>query len=134
MGKYSSSNAVPPREGRFEISGLSLKGSHISRRRRRKRYIALYAPEQNGYDYRCRSHRRRSALGRSRINVKSVNILGLQPYVDDKLKVSITDGKVSMSGNLNLQSADKDTLKVSYSGNISSRNFATIDKVNAEDL
>ncbi len=134
-GKIQFFDAVPPREGRFEISGLSLKGSHISTEKKAKADISLSMRLNKtgmitvagpiGVDPLS------ADLG---INVKSVNILGLQPYVDDKLKVSITDGKVSMSGNLNLQSADKDTLKVSYSGNILIANFATIDKVNAEDL
>ena len=134
-GKIQFFDAVPPREGRFEISGLSLKGSHISTEKKAKADISLSLRLNKtgmitvagpiGVDPLS------ADLG---INVKSVNILGLQPYVDDKLKVSITDGKVSMSGNLNLQSADKDTLKVSYSGNILIANFATIDKVNAEDL
>ena len=134
-GKIQFFDAVPPREGRFEISGLSLKGSHISMEKKAKADISLSLRLNKtgvitvagpvGVDPLSAN------LG---INVKSVNILGLQPYVDDKLKVSITDGKVSMSGNLNLQSADKDTLKVSYSGNILVANFATIDKVNAEDL
>ena len=111
-GKIQFFDAVPPREGRFEISGLSLKGSHISTEKKAKADISLSMRLNKtgmitvagpiGVDPLS------ADLG---INVKSVNILGLQPYVDDKLKVSITDGKVSMSGNLNLQSADKDTLK-----------------------
>jgi hypothetical protein len=68
------------------------------------------------------------------INVNSVNLLGLQPYVDDKLKVSITDGKVSTSGRISLQAVDKDNLKASYAGNILIANFATVDKVNGDGL
>ena len=58
----------------------------------------------------------------------------MQPYIDDKLKVSITDGKVSTSGHLSLQAVDKDNLKTSYAGNILIANFATIDKINGDGL
>jgi uncharacterized protein involved in outer membrane biogenesis len=128
-------DAVPPREGRFEIRGLSLKGEHISTERNTKANISLSLRlDKTGVVTVVGPVGIDPLSANLAINVKSMNLLGLQPYVDDKLKVSITDGKVSTSGNLSLQSADKDNLKVSFTGNILVANFATIDKVNAEDL
>jgi len=134
-GKIQFLDAVPPRGGRFDISGLSLKGQHISTERKTKANISLLLRLNKtgvitvggpvGID---------PLSANLAIDVKTVNLLGLQPYVEDKLKVSITDGKVSTSGNISLQSADKDNLKASFAGNILIANFATIDKVNGDDL
>ncbi len=134
-GKIQFFDAVPPREGRIDISGLSLKGSHISTERNTKCNVSLSLRlDKTGVVTVVGPAGIDPLSANLAINVKSVNLLGLQPYVDDKLKVSITDGKVSTSGNLNVQAADKDNLKVSFTGNILVANFATIDKVNAEDL
>jgi uncharacterized protein involved in outer membrane biogenesis len=134
-GKIQFLDAVPPRGGRFEISGLSLKGGHISTERNSKAEISLSMRVNKTGVITVAGPVGIDPLSASlAINVKSVNLLGLQPYVDDKLKVSITDGKVSTSGNLSIQAVDKDNLKASFAGNILIANFATIDKVNAEDL
>ena len=134
-GKVQFFDAVPPREGRFELRGLSLKGSHISTERNTKANISLSLRlDKTGVITVAGPVGIDPLSANLAINVKSVNLLGLQPYVDDKLKISITDGKVSTSGNLGLQAIDKDNLKVSFAGNILVANFATIDKVNAEGL
>jgi uncharacterized protein involved in outer membrane biogenesis len=134
-GKIQFLDAVPPGGGRFGISGLSLKGEHISTERNTKANISLSLRlDKTGVITVAGPVGIDPLSADLAINVKSVNLLGLQPYVDDKLKVSITDGKVSMSGNLNLQSADKDNLKTSYAGNILIANFATVDKVTGDGL
>ena len=128
-------DALPSREGRFVISGLSLKGSHISTERNTKGNVSLSLRlDKTGVITVAGPVGIDPLSANFAINVKSVNLLGLQPYVDDKLKVSITDGKVSTSGNLSLQAMDKDNLKTGFAGNILVANFATVDKVNGDGL
>jgi uncharacterized protein involved in outer membrane biogenesis len=134
-GKIQFFDALPPREGRFDIRGLSLKGSHISTERNTKANISLAMRlDKTGVITVAGPVGVDPLSANLTINVNSVNLLGLQPYVDDKLKVSITDGKVSTSGRISLQAVDKDNLKASYAGNILIANFATVDKVNGDGL
>jgi len=134
-GKIQFFDAVPPMEGRFDISGLSLKGSHISTERNTKGNMSLSLRlDKTGVVTVAGPVGIDPLSANLAINVKSVNLSSVQPYIDDKMKVSITDGKVSTSGRVNLQAMEKDNLKMSFAGNILVANFATIDKVNAESL
>jgi uncharacterized protein involved in outer membrane biogenesis len=134
-GKIQFFDALPSMEGRFDISGLSLKGSHLSTERNTKANISLSMRlDKTGVVAVAGPLGLDPLSANLTVNVKSVKLLGLQPYVDEKLKVSITDGKVSMSGRISLQAVEKNNLKASYAGNILIANFATVDKINGDGL
>jgi len=71
---------------------------------------------------------------RLKLNLKEIEIKPLQPYFTEEVKVSVTDGAVSTTGNLTLGFSDKNELQTTYQGNISLTRFASIDKKNAEDF
>ncbi len=134
-GKIQFLDAVPPGGGRFDIGGLSLKGGHVSTERNTKADISLSLRlNKTGVITVAGPVGIDPLSANLAVKVQSVNLGAVQPYIDDKLKVSITDGKVSTSGHLSLQAVDKDNLKTSYAGNILIANFATIDKINGDGL
>jgi uncharacterized protein involved in outer membrane biogenesis len=68
------------------------------------------------------------------VGVQEVEIRPVQPYFTDRVGVIVTDGNFSASGNLSLSLDEGKGLRVSYKGNSSLNQFASIDKPNAEDF
>ncbi|MBU0544313.1 MAG: DUF748 domain-containing protein [Proteobacteria bacterium] len=66
--------------------------------------------------------------------LKGIEITPLQSYFTDKVKITVTDGAISTAGNLSFSSDEKKEIKASYKGEASVSNFASIDKLNAEDF
>jgi hypothetical protein len=69
-----------------------------------------------------------------KMSLKDIEVNPLQPYFTDKVKITVTDGAFSTTGNLTLGSSDKKELKATYSGEAFLSNFSSIDKLNAEDF
>lgn len=69
-----------------------------------------------------------------KVAVKGLDIVPLQPYFTDKLKIVVTRGEVSANGNLGLETAQDNTLAVSYKGDATLARLATLDKANSEDF
>ncbi len=69
-----------------------------------------------------------------KMDLKGVEIGTLQSYFTDKIKITVTSGAFSTTGNLTLGTTDKKELKATYSGQASLTHFASMDKVNAEDV
>jgi hypothetical protein len=66
--------------------------------------------------------------------VKEIDIRPFQPYVTDKVKIAITDGRVSTTGRLELNLKEPEGLHAKYAGEITLGKFAATDKGNAEDV
>ncbi len=69
-----------------------------------------------------------------KVDVKGIDLVPLQPYFADKVKVTVTSGAVSASGNLTLQATPENDLKAAFAGQASVSKFATVDKAKAEDF
>jgi uncharacterized protein involved in outer membrane biogenesis len=69
-----------------------------------------------------------------KMSLKEIEVKPFQPYLTDKVKITVTDGALSTTGNLTLGSSDKKELKATYSGGASLNHFASIDNLNAEDI
>jgi hypothetical protein len=69
-----------------------------------------------------------------KMSLKDIEVKPFQPYFTDKVKITVTDGALSTTGNLTLGFSDKKELKATYSGGASLNHFASIDKLNAEDV
>ena len=69
-----------------------------------------------------------------KMSLKDIEVKPFQPYFTDKVKITVTDGALSTTGNLTLGFSDKKELKATYSGEASLNHFASIDKLNAEDV
>jgi len=68
------------------------------------------------------------------MSLKDIAVKPFQPYFTDKVKITVTDGALSTTGDFTLGSSDKKELKATYRGGASLNRFASIDKLNAEDV
>jgi hypothetical protein len=69
-----------------------------------------------------------------KMNLKGLEIGPFQSYFTDKIKINLTGGAFSTTGNLSLGMAENKELKTTYRGEASLTHFAAIDKQNAEDF
>ena len=69
-----------------------------------------------------------------KVALKGIALKALQPYFSDRVKIEVTDGNLSTTGTLALSSREGAGWQVSYKGDGSVNNFASIDKSKAEDF
>ena len=69
-----------------------------------------------------------------KIELKDLGIGTFQSYFTDQVKITLTKGSFSMAGELALSFSDRKEMKVTYKGDASVTDFASIDKQNAEDF
>jgi hypothetical protein len=68
------------------------------------------------------------------VGVQEVEIRPVQPYFTDRVRIIVTDGNFSTSGNLSLNTEEGKGVRISYKGNSNLNQFASIDKLKAEDF
>ncbi|HRT62798.1 MAG TPA: DUF748 domain-containing protein [Syntrophales bacterium] len=68
------------------------------------------------------------------IDVKNIALRAFQPYIADKAKINVTRGGLSTKGTLHVAQDDRGAPALKYAGNISVADFATIDRVHANDF
>ena len=68
------------------------------------------------------------------LNAKNIGIRTFQPYFTDKVKIDVTRGAVSTTGNFSLATGKKEEPVIKYSGKISVNNLATIDKAQSNNF
>jgi flagellar motor protein MotB len=68
------------------------------------------------------------------LSLKDINIIPFQPYITDKIKILITDGAVSVDGNLSYVTSEDEGVTAQYKGNVSISKFASVDKLKANDF
>ncbi len=69
-----------------------------------------------------------------KLNVKGVEIAPFQSYFTDRVKIMVTQGDISLNGNVSAGYSKDGIMKASYKGEASVRNFASLDKADAEDF
>ena len=69
-----------------------------------------------------------------KLNVEGVEIAPLKSYFTDRVKIIITQGDISLNGTVSAEYSRDGIMKASYKGEASVRNFASLDKANAEDF
>jgi len=69
-----------------------------------------------------------------KVGVEEVDIRPVQPYFTDRVKIIVREGNFATSGNLALNTEGGKGLKVSYKGSSNLNQFASIDKLKAEDF
>ncbi|MGD0662402.1 MAG: DUF748 domain-containing protein [Syntrophorhabdales bacterium] len=68
------------------------------------------------------------------VNLKNVDIGPFQPYFTDKVKMTVTGGSISTSGNAKLFLDRNNKVQAGFTGETSINGFASVDKVAAEDF
>ena len=69
-----------------------------------------------------------------RLDLRSVDLMPLQPYVLEQTKIAISRGNLTTQGRLNLQTGRRGQLLASFRGDLGVANFASVDRLNATDF
>ena len=69
-----------------------------------------------------------------KVNLKDIGLLPYQPYFAGQVKITLTDGRLSTAGNLQLKDEPGKGIQVVYKGDSSLDSFSSIDKANSEDF
>jgi hypothetical protein len=69
-----------------------------------------------------------------RVTLKDLDLLPYQPYFADRVRIILTDGRLSTTGNLQLKDETGKGIQIVYKGDSSLDNLASIDKVSSEDF
>jgi uncharacterized protein involved in outer membrane biogenesis len=68
------------------------------------------------------------------VAVKDIDIRPFQPYVTEKVKVTITDGRVSTSGRLQLSIKEPQGLQAQFTGDSNVAKFSALEKISADEI
>ncbi len=69
-----------------------------------------------------------------KLTLKDIGILPVQPYLPEDIKLKLTGGKLSAAGNLLLGKAKESDLSLSYTGDVSLSDLASVDKIKGDDF
>ena len=69
-----------------------------------------------------------------RVAVRDLDIRPFQPYVQDKIKVTITDGRLTTTGRLNLSIKEPQGLQAKFTGETNLAKFGVIEKITSDEL
>lgn len=69
-----------------------------------------------------------------KVDLRSVDLLPLQPYVLEQTKIAISRGNLTSGGRLALEQLADGTLKGRFRGDLGVANFASVDRLNATDF
>jgi uncharacterized protein involved in outer membrane biogenesis len=120
---------------KLNIGNISLKGKHISTEEGRKGDTSLsFVINDKG---------KASLNGKLGINpssadlradLKKISVVPFQPYFTKRVKILVTSGDASAKGNISLRYSKADGLEAEYKGDASLTDFASVDKLNADDF
>jgi uncharacterized protein involved in outer membrane biogenesis len=68
------------------------------------------------------------------LEAHDIDVLSLQPYLDDQVNFLLTGGRISTKGSFTLDSSGAGAAKANYRGGIELYDFASIEKGNKQDL
>jgi hypothetical protein len=67
------------------------------------------------------------------LNARTIDLVPFQPYVTDRINISLTGGNVSAKGKFTLAAKDN-AIRTTYKGTILASKVATVDKATSEDF
>ncbi len=71
---------------------------------------------------------------RAKVRVKTLPIAPAQPYFTDKVKILVTGGSVSATGDLSVDAPKGKPVRVGYKGETSVNGFSSVDKAHGEEF
>ena len=69
-----------------------------------------------------------------KVDLKGMNLVPLQPYFGDTLNIIVNRGSILAKGDLNLDTARDQSIRVTYNGSAGVSRLSTIDKAHSEDF
>ncbi|MGC3963906.1 MAG: DUF748 domain-containing protein [Rhodocyclaceae bacterium] len=74
------------------------------------------------------------AKGRLTVDLRNINLLAAQPYVDREYRVLITQGRASVKGTVDFDLTRPDTPQVAFAGDFGITDLNSLDRVNNTDF
>ena len=68
------------------------------------------------------------------VDVKDIDLIPLQPYFTDKIKILVTGGAVGANGTLTVKTNQEDKISTGFTGQAALLKLSTVDKANSEDF
>jgi hypothetical protein len=134
-GKVSFSDLSTKKPFKTVVTPIELKAKNLSTAKNSKGQASLFLVlNKNGT---------LSLLGAVGVNplsadlkvtLKNVDLLTYQPYFADRVNIILTGGRLSTAGILQLKGETGENIQITYRGNSSLTNLASIDKVDAQDF
>jgi hypothetical protein len=69
-----------------------------------------------------------------KVDVEKLDLVPLQPYVTDRVKILVRSGEIMVKGRLGLEAAGEGPPQVSFAGQINLGKFASVDRATSEDF
>jgi len=134
-GKISFSDLTPSEHFTIAAKNLELRVENISTAKNSKSKFSLsLLLDKKGKISTTGSIGIDPIAAELKMDMKGIGIGLFQSYFTDKVKVTVTGGTFSTTGNLLLGIADDKELKAKYRGSAILSSFSSIDKLNGEDL
>ncbi len=126
---------TPPDPVTIGVQNLILKGENLSTAKKQKGKINLsLLLNQKGTISATGAIGIDPLVADLKVDLNGIEIAPLQSYFTDRVKISVTNGSISTSGNLLLDTENKNELNMKFQGEASLNHFSSIDKLNGEDF
>jgi uncharacterized protein involved in outer membrane biogenesis len=119
----------------FLIDHVNLEGENLSVEKDSKSKIALSCRVNEGGTFRVEGDLNITPVFADlKLNLKDIEITPVQQYLPEDIKVKLMGGKLSVTGNLLLNTTKEDNLNASYAGDLVLSDFSSIDTIRGEGL
>jgi hypothetical protein len=125
---------TPSEPVRLLVEDVNLKGENLSTAENQTGKVSLSLRLDKGTFSSEGSAGMAPVVADLQLTLKDLDVRPFQPYFTDRVKITITDGRVSTDGHLILSIKEPTGLQAGYTGNITLGKFAAIDKISSEDV
>jgi len=133
--KMAVEDQVPSEPVTLTVGDFKLRGESLSTAKNSKGKISLsLSLDQKGTLSTAGMIALDPLLADLKLELKNIGIGLFQSYFTDKVKITVTSGTLSTTGNLSIGKAENKELKTSYRGETTLSNFTSIDKEKGDDF
>ena len=135
QGKLSFYDDMPAEPVTLNVSNLMFQGDNLSTAKGSKGMLSLSLALENQGALSVKGPVSIDPLNAAlAVETKDITLDTFQPYFTDKVKLTITNGSLSTTGNLGVIDSGPAGLKINYTGNALVANFSSVDKEKGKDF
>ena len=135
QGKLSFSDDMPAEPVTLNVSSLMLQGDNLSTAKGSKGTLSLSLALEKQGSLSVKGPVSIDPLNADlAVETKDINLDTFQPYFTDQVKLTITQGSISTTGNFGVIDSGQAGLKINYKGKVLVANFASVDKEKGKDF
>ena len=133
--KKDSEDRKPGGQATLQAEDIGLRVESLSTREGQKGTVSVsFSLNQKGRVGAKGSIALKPLSAQLALDAKDIDIRPVQPYLSDQVKINITSGLASTSGNLSFTEQKRIGPQITYSGNVLLSRFSSIDMAHAEDF